>query len=37
VRFKLDHINREYNVQNKEVAKKKIVRPRPAQATARPR
>ena len=30
VRFKLDHINREYNANNKEVAKKKMVRPRPA-------
>ena len=30
VRFKLDHINREYNATNKEVAKKKMARPRPA-------
>jgi hypothetical protein len=34
VRFKLDHINREYNATNKEVAKKKMVRPRPVLGTA---
>jgi len=34
VRFKLDHINREYNATNKEVAKKKMVRPRPGLGAA---
>ena len=34
VRFKLDHINREYNATNKEVAKKKMVRPRSALGAA---
>ena len=35
VRFKLDHINREYNATNKEVAKNKMVRPRPGTRTGR--